>query len=88
MVLIALGSRAACPRLPRLGEHILTRSIEEAGISREASIWVDELVSEEGHYNGVHTESRVPSNRTIVRGTFRGIWVYPDKHKFGNWKDD
>jgi hypothetical protein len=55
---------------------------------REDSVWLEEQVVAEGSCDGVHVESVVQSQRTIVRGTFRSTWVYPAGHKLANWKDD
>lgn len=91
VTLSALGARSVCPRLPRLGEVILTRCMEDAyeDVPREESTWLEEQIIVEEHWNGgTPVSCLVSSGRPIVRGTYRGNWIYPAKHLYGNRKDD
>jgi len=78
MILVALGKRIASPRLPRLGERVLTRPMEDAQaeLAWEVSTWTEHYVVGVGSIDGEPVHALLEDHQIVERPFHGHTWRF------------
>jgi hypothetical protein len=78
LIIYARASQLRCPRLPRPGEAVLTRAVEDALAQRPWSFKAWHAVVAVGELNGVSVEALLDDGTVVRPGLYGQTWRWVD----------
>lgn len=76
----ALTSRLACPRVPRPGDVVWVRPLDQALLPWDRSTWRRHDVEAVGSKDGIELECVLEDGQVLTRAHYHQTWRFDEKH--------